>query len=300
MARLVRHRVQELQQHSAIGGHRPRDVDQRHQGRPAMAPPAARQQPDVTAVAHGGAHGAAPIGDLAPRIGDLAPRGDGPRRQAHPRDGPLRLRRLGRRHLFEVARFQRLLRRECQRRVVDDLLALGLGARWWGRVESVRQARRSAVLARLFLALGGRGPQFRQDQAHHLLEDLRVTPEHVEALVEDRALLGPAEEAGSQRVIEILAPLEPADADRAHCQDYPARADRQARRTQSPGKMQDVGGKPPVFRDRDLRAHQAAPAAVSVRACLTSSSTLLACESRNRAMSSWYFSSAPRVLETKS
>ena len=71
-----------------------------------------------------------------------------------------------------------------------------------------------AVLTRLLFALGGRGAQFRQDQAHHLLVDLRIAPKHVETLVEDRALLGPAEKTGSQRVVEILAPLEPADQSR--------------------------------------------------------------------------------------
>ena len=53
-------------------------------------------------------------------------------------------------------------------------------------------------------------------------------------------------------MVEILAPLEPADANRAHRQDHSARADRQTRRPQRPCEVQDVGGQTPVIRDRDI------------------------------------------------
>ncbi len=60
------------------------------------------------------------------------------------------------------------------------------------------------------------------EQPHHLFQHLRVAPEHMEALIEDRALLWPRQKAGGQRMIEIAAILETAHRYRVDRIDHPA------------------------------------------------------------------------------
>ena len=77
---------------------------------------------------------------------------------------------------------------------------------------------------------------------HHPLEQLRIAPEDVEALVEQLALVAPVHEHRMQGPVEILAAREPHRLDRPQRLDHPPRADRQPRRAQGAGEVHHVAG----------------------------------------------------------
>ncbi len=143
-----------------------------------------------------------------------------------------------RRHRFEVGRLQPLPVGEGEGRLVVDLLVgagLGLARRVGARR---RQRLGDAVGARPFpvaLAL-----DLRQQQGHHLLEQLRVAPEGVERLVEDRLLLVPVEHHRRERRMDVVAVREADRLDRLERGDHPVRADRHARPAQDAGEVGDV------------------------------------------------------------
>jgi hypothetical protein len=97
-----------------------------------------------------------------------------------------------------------------------------------------------AAGARLFAGLPP--VDLRQEHRHHALEQLRVAPEDVEGLVEDLELLAPAEEDARQGPVEVVAPLDPRDLERAHRVEHPVRADRQSRRAQHAREVHHVFG----------------------------------------------------------
>ena len=86
--------------------------------------------------------------------------------------------------------------------------------------------------------------QRRQEQMHHPLEQLRVAPEDVEALVEQLALVAPVHEHRVQRPVEILPALEAYGLDRTQRLQHPPRPDRQPRRAQGAGEVHHVAGEP--------------------------------------------------------
>ena len=85
-----------------------------------------------------------------------------------------------------------------------------------------------------------------QDEPEHLLQELGVAPEDVKGLVEQHPLVGPVDQDGVQRPVEV-APV--GDADRLHRGDRVddlARPHRQPRRPQRAGEMHQIGEEPPV------------------------------------------------------
>jgi len=88
----------------------------------------------------------------------------------------------------------------------------------------------------------------RQEHRHHALEQLRVAPEDVERLVVDLELLAPVEKNGSEGPVEVVAPLDPRDLERAHRVEHPVRADRQSRRAQHAREVHDVLGETALLR----------------------------------------------------
>ena len=79
-----------------------------------------------------------------------------------------------------------------------------------------------------------------------MFEIARIAPVEAEDLGEDRAMLGPRDEAGMQRPVEIRAFGEPRRLDRADRVDDPARAHRQARLAERAGEMDDVLREPRI------------------------------------------------------
>ena len=77
---------------------------------------------------------------------------------------------------------------------------------------------------------------------HHPLEQLRVAPEDVEALVEQLALVAPVHEHRVQRPVEILAAPEAHRLDRPQRLQHPPRPDRQPGRAQGAGEVHHVAG----------------------------------------------------------
>ena len=164
------------------------------------------------------------------------------------------------RHLLEVLALQLLAGGPGEERVDLDrrlLLLLGLGL---ARPLLGRHRLGDATAHLLLLGLGLVALELRQEELHHALEELRVAPEDVEALVEQLALVAPVHEHGVQRPVEILAPLEADGLQRAKRLDHAARADRQAGGAERAGEVHDVAGE----------AAAAAPGALAGAWCVTS------------------------------
>ena len=272
--------------------------------RPAGELDRARAEPEASPQR--GAH----VDERTVRMGTVAPgrgRWDG---GAQARDGRLRGRELRGGHLLEVARAQHLPVRPGERRVELDLVLrlpgprLAFGARKQGFAQPAAERARVALRRDMD---GG------EEEAGHAFEELRVAPEDVERLVEQRPLVGPAHEDRVQRPVEVVPPGHADRLDRAQCIEHRAASDRKTRGPQRAREVHEVGAEAPRNVGGDLWRRgiegrhgsrfprgrlQAAPAVRISR--LNCSMMPAASLPRMRAMSSWYFSSEPKVSLTTS
>ncbi len=168
-------------------------------------------------------------------------------RQLQPADQRLRLLDLGRRHLLEVLVLQDLAGGEAERRIelerrLGILLRLVLAGPFF-RTKRLGKASRELFAGRRLAPL-----ELRQQQLHHLLEQVGLAPEDVKGLVEQLALVAPVDEHRVQRPVEVDAAADPDRLDRPDRVQNLARPDRQPGRPQHAREMHDVGREPALAR----------------------------------------------------
>ena len=244
--------VQEVQQHPAVVRHRPRDVAERDEVRPAGAPraraPAPRTSPPERSAAR-----------MVPRQSATRPRGSARvRRLAIGRTGSSSRAMARRAAACSAAdicaksmRLQPLVGREGEpsRRSRPRRPPPPRAAR--RRLGAVEQRLGGAPLGRPAAPAARSTPRtMRREQRHHVLHELRVAPEEPEDLGEDLAVLRAADEAGLQREVEVAPVGEARRLDRADRVEHPPGADRQPGLAQRPGEVGDVRGELAVLRER--------------------------------------------------
>jgi hypothetical protein len=102
-----------------------------------------------------------------------------------------------------------------------------------------------------------------EDQRHHPLEKLRVAPEQVKGLIEDRPLVAPADQHGIQGPVEVVSPRKADGAQRLDGVDQLARSDGQPGGAQGASEMKKILDQPSV----GARHPQARAAASSAFTC---------------------------------
>src|SRR5260221_3376302 len=144
----------------------------------------------------------------------------------------------------------------------------------------IKQRIREA-LALLLLGLGGAAERLGQHQLHHALGELRVAPEDVEGLVEDRTLLLARQQHRRHGPVPVVAALGAGNLERAHAVDAAVRSDAPAGGAQHAREMHYV------FRQ--------APGDQAAAAALASPTRRTASSPATRSRPSRDLSSTPRV-----
>ena len=168
-------------------------------------------------------------------------------RQLQVADQGLRLLDLGRRHLLEVLVLQDLAGGEAEGRIelerrLGILLRLVLAGPFF-RAQRLGQTPRQLLAGRGLARL-----ELRQQQLHHLLEQVGLAPEDVERLVEQFALVAPVDEHRVQRPVEVGPAADPDRLDRPDRIQHLARPHGQPGRPQHAREMHDVGREPALAR----------------------------------------------------
>ncbi len=202
-----------------------------------------RRSAMMPARAHRRAERRPHVGPRAAGIGDEAPRRHFHVGEAHALDRRFGARQLVERHLLEIHAAQQLAVGEGHRGVELDLL-LALVVLVAVAVAGVHRLGEAAD--HLLAVARARRLELRQEQRHHLLEELRIAPEDVEGLVEDLALVALVDEDGVQRPVEILPVGDPDRLHRLDRGEQLAGADRQPGGAQRAREIHQIGKKMPL------------------------------------------------------
>ena len=243
------------------------------------------------------AQGAAHVEPQAPRVRLIAAGAQFGLRQFHLRDRAGHLRDFGRAHLREILLLQDFLVGDRE----PEFLLLGL-----------RRFAHLRLRQRLLDPARGRrrllpGVIRQRHRIQHVLPFLGGAEEQVERLREDQRMLVALDEDGLQRGVDVGAVADLDHLQRVHRIDHRARPDRNPGRAQRAGKADDVVGDQAGRRDAVVeRGHLRLSDCVFARPGMTANQFSLVASFKTfcsaspciRAMSSWYFSSAPSVSPT--
>src|SRR6266853_1001949 len=206
------------------------------------------ERDDLRAVAEACAQARTQVDPRAAGVGLEAPGANLRYRKAQVREHFLRLRDLLARHRLEVGVLQHFAGRKAEGRIeLRFLRRLGGGLLGFFRF---RVERVGDAIGRRRLLVAALAPvHLRQEHRHDALEELRVAPEDVEGLVVDLELLAPSEKDAREGPVEVLAPFDACDFQRAHRVEHAVRPDREARGAQHAGEVHDV------LREAAVRCH---------------------------------------------
>ena len=171
-------------------------------------------------------------------MGAVTPGRSGRDGGAQARDGRLRGREFRRGHLLEVARAQHFPIRPGEGGVEFDFVLCLPGPCFAFAAGEERFAQAAAERAGVALRGDVDGGE---EEAGHAFQELRIAPEDVERLVEQWALVGPADEDRVQRPVEVVAPGNADCLDRAHRVEHRAAPHRKARCAQGSREVHEVG-----------------------------------------------------------